>query len=192
MSKLHAYILIDRSGSMIDRWKETICAVNEYAETLLKETPSVIHVAVFDAPRGGGDFNLIRNEKEWTPIDVDEVKPRGMTPLYDAVGQMLNLADENADKKQVLVVVTDGAENASREETRETIQKRLDLFKEGGKQVVFLGADFNNFCQARGLGVKQSVTMVAGTYAANLRGLAMQSSTYAATGQAIDVNKNDL
>ena len=193
MSRLHVYILIDRSGSMTSRWNETINAVNEYALELIKDTKAKINVALFDSPGAKLDYLLLRNKKKWVPLRADEASPRGMTPLFDAIGRTLNIAEKHDKKKSVLVVVTDGAENASKEFTKETIKKRLDKFEESGKQVVFIGADFNAFDQAASVGrtMAQTINVMQGNYGDSMRTIATKSKAYMSTNANINFDDSD-
>ena len=43
-----------------------------------------------------------------------EASPRGMTPLFDAVGRLTALADADAPERAVLVVMTDGKDESSK------------------------------------------------------------------------------
>jgi hypothetical protein len=64
-------------------------------------------------------------------------------------------------KSGVLVVMTDGFENASREYSQDAITKKLDrIKKDKGWQVVFLGADFKDVAAAaRGINISYDNTL---------------------------------
>jgi hypothetical protein len=68
--------------------------------------------------------------------------PRGSTALYDAVGTTLQNADANRDgaEKIIIVVVTDGHENSSREWNKDTLHSAIDArIKEGNWTFTYLG-----------------------------------------------------
>ncbi len=184
---MKAYILLDRSGSMQTRWGETINAINAYVRGLAEEKAtkkSEVTVAAFDNQE---PFKILRSNvkaSEWSDINGDEVQPRGMTPLYDAIGKLVSDIRKDAPKKASVVIMTDGAENASREISKEAAKSMLDEMRGKSFDVVFIGADFDAFSQGAGLGnaAGQTLNMSAGNYAATLRGLATRSSLYAATG----------
>ena len=46
MNKLSAYILLDRSGSMISRWEQAIASINAYVLTLAENADLEAEVAV--------------------------------------------------------------------------------------------------------------------------------------------------
>ena len=113
-------ILIDNSGSMIDKRS----AVNAAAMKLLTESN----------PR---DAAFVVNFNERAYLDqgftVDRVAlnrglshfdSRGTTALYDAVAASADeLAHHAKQRKQVLLIITDGADNASRLNLRDAIRR---------------------------------------------------------------------
>jgi hypothetical protein len=167
-SKMHAYILLDRTGSMNSIWDEALASVNTYAQSLgTKEegedgdVDADVTLAVFDA-QDGLAFDVLRKSasaKEWNTVTDDEASPRGMTPLFDAIGRMVGIAEVDQPDKAVIVIMTDGQENSSRELTREGAKAALDRAREKGWEVVFLGAEFANFGDAESVGQAQSKNM---------------------------------
>lgn len=139
---MKAYILLDRSGSMSDKWDETIGAINAYVQGLEKTFD--VYVAVFDS----ASYDVIRNcsvpQYLQEQINSKEFLPRAYTPLYDSVGKIITqmIADNPSDA--VLVIMTDGYENQSKEYTLEHVRKQLDVLKEKNYPVVFLGANFDD------------------------------------------------
>jgi uncharacterized protein YegL len=197
---MNVYFLIDRSGSMSPRWDETLGAVNAYmkslaAEKAAKKAKATATVAVFDAGNGI-QFDVLRSGipvADWRDLTSSDAQPRGMTPLFDAIGKMVAMVDADKPKKAVVAVVTDGAENASREVTREAAKSMFDRLRAQGFQVVFLGADFDAFGQAHGVGTQtgQTISMTAGNYESATRSLASHTAAYAATGAAMSWSDED-
>lgn len=184
---MKAYILLDRSGSMSARWVETIGSLNAYVEGLKAEKATKkaeVTVAAFDDRE---PFKVLRSSvkaAEWSDINNDEVQPRGMTPLYDAIGKLVETIRSDAPKKATIVIVTDGAENTSREIKKDAAKAMLDEMRGKGFDVVFIGADFNAFGQGADLGnvAGSTLNMTSGNYAAAMRGLSTRTSNYASTG----------
>lgn len=193
---LNAYILLDRSGSMANRWDEALSSINAYVYELVKgKTASKITAACFDA-MGAMSFDILRDAvvgKNFMPLTNDDATPRGSTPLLDAIGRVVAMAEGEGHNRTVIVVMTDGYENASREVTREGAKAALDRCKTKDWQVVFLGADFDAFGQSASVGVAASHTlnMSAGNYGKSMRGLATQTACYAATGDGIGFTDKD-
>jgi hypothetical protein len=164
--ELHAYILLDRTGSMQPLWEEALSSVNAYAAGLGAGTGGArirarITLATFDASEGL-QFDILRRAEpaeRWRGVSDDDATPRGMTPLYDAIGRMTALAENDSPERAILVVMTDGEENASREVTRDGAKAALDRLRRRGWETVFLGADFADFSDAEGVGQTSSRNM---------------------------------
>ena len=89
-------------------------------------------------------------------------RPRGVTPLYDAIGRLIARADDRiADRKtrnrpvedQLVLVFTDGLENASREFDRAQV---FDLIKDRTDQdwtFVFMGANQDSYGEGHKMGL---------------------------------------
>jgi VWFA-related protein len=140
-------ILIDNSGSMIDKRS----AVNAAAMKLLTESNS-------------RDAAFVVNFNDRAYLDqgftVDRVAlnrglshfdSRGTTALYDAVAASADeLAHHAKQRKQVLLIITDGADNASRLTVRDAIRRVQGL---AGPVVYTIGllydADRNESQKAR-------------------------------------------
>lgn len=186
---MQAYILLDRSGSMQSLWVEALSSVNAFAKELAnkKDGPSVdshITLSVFDSQETL-QFDILRRKQpalHWEAITDREASPRGMTPLLDAMVRIISLAEGDNPDKAVIVIMTDGQENASREATREAVKAGLDRVKAKGWEVVFLGANFDNISDASSVGVQagQQMAMSAGTMNASMERLAKKSRAYGA------------
>lgn len=184
---MKCYLLLDRTGSMSDKWSETLSAVNGYVRDLAKENIDAdVTLAMFDK-QNGFQFDVIRRSvalKDWQPVAETEAFPRGWTPLYDAVGQIAGLAQKDNPDKAMIVVMTDGEENSSTEVSREQARAALDLCRQKNWQVVFLGVAFDNFGQSHALGLSAGQTLAASRGALREMGgvAAAVSSDYARTG----------
>jgi hypothetical protein len=195
---IHSYILLDRTGSMEPIWSEALSSVNAYADGLatLDGGPRVdadITLAVFDA-QDGFQFDVLRDDvdaERWKKVTSDEVNPRGMTPLYDAIGRIVSLAEKDRPEKAVIVIMTDGEENSSEEMTKATAKAALDRIRKKGWEVVFLGAEFSNFDDAEGVGQSSSRNMAVGKeqLSDSMRRLSQKSKDYA-SGAAPTVEWN--
>ena len=196
---IHSYILLDRTDSMEPIWPEALSSVNAYADGLaaLDGGPRVdadITLAVFDA-QDGFQFDVLRSgvdAERWRDVTNKEVTPRGMTPLYDAIGRIVSLAEKDRPEKAVIVIMTDGEENSSEEMTKATTKAALDRVRKKGWEVVFLGAEFSKFNDAEGVGQSSSRNMAVSKdeLSNSMRSLAQKSKDYA-SGAAPTVEFND-
>ena len=126
-------IVIDNSGSMRDKRP----AVNQAAINLVKSSNPDDEVFVVNF-----------NDEYWLDQDftgdigklqtaLDRIEARGGTALYDAIVASADHLKKNAHlEKKVLLVVTDGEDNASRESLEETIRR---LKVENGPTVYTIG-----------------------------------------------------
>lgn len=171
---VQSYILLDRTGSMSDIWDEALSSVNAYADSFAADAPgaeiagadidTAVTVAVFDY-QDGMQFDVLRDKVDpsaWSAITNDEANPRGMTPLFDAIGKMITRAEADNPEKAVIVIMTDGLENSSREFTRDGAKAALDRAEARGWEVIFLGAEFASFNDAEAVGMSSSKTMAVG------------------------------
>jgi von Willebrand factor type A domain len=97
---------------------------------------------------------------------INEYQPRGGTALYDAIANTITtlasrLKGDRKNEKCLVIVMTDGHENASKEYSlRENGKKRLfDLIKayekKGNWTFVYLGANVDSFAEAAAIGIPQ-------------------------------------
>jgi hypothetical protein len=80
----------------------------------------------------------------------DSYVPAGNTALFDSIGKVLK--DAGKDAEGLLVILTDGYENASRKYTKEHIKDLILLHPK--IQVKYIGADLD---QANDLGIKDTI-----------------------------------
>lgn len=188
-NEVHSYILLDRTGSMSSIWDEALTSVNAYAAAVgqaeegeTDDLETAVTLAVFDA-QDGLQFDVLRKDiepKSWQSVTNDEVSPRGMTPLFDAIGRIISTAEADNPEKAVIVIMTDGLENSSREITKEGAKAALDRAEARGWEIVFLGAEFAKFDDAEGVGISasKSMAMGAGTMQESMSRLAKKSRDY--------------
>ena len=186
---ISSYVLLDRTGSMRGIWDEALGSINAYVDEMGKPEDdgstlqSKVTLAAFDYQEGF-QFEVLRDgvtPNDWVGVTNAEVQPRGMTPLFDAIGQILSLAEADAPDKAVIVIMTDGRENSSKELNADKAKQALDKATEKGWEVVFLGADFASFGDAEAVGVSNSKSLGVSrqNLAASQRNLANKVKGYA-------------
>jgi len=126
-------ILIDNSGSMRDKRS----AVNEAALNLVRASNPKDEVFVVNF---SDEYWLDQDFTDSIPMlkeALEKVDSRGGTALYDAVVASADHVTKNGTKdKKVLVVVTDGEDNASRESLERAVRTLQD---ENGPVVYTIG-----------------------------------------------------
>lgn len=132
------------------------------------------------------------------PALIGRYQPRGMTALYDAVANTVtdlesSLRKNGRDKEKCLVIVmTDGGENSSKEYGGPGGKKRLfDLVKgyekKGNWTFVYLGANVDAYAEAAAMGIPQGNTAyyssTSGSVATASAGLSASNITFTASNQ---------
>jgi hypothetical protein len=150
------YILVDGSGSMSDKWRETLAGLRNFMSVLHAEnihSHGILHV--FDT----ANIEYIQRDdkiSEWDVISTNSVSmPGGGTPLYDAINIMVRRIAELDPPRCSIVIVTDGMEADSKITSQDQARNLLDWCRAKGYQVTFLGSDFNNDAQAAALGANE-------------------------------------
>lgn len=162
--RTHIHFILDRSGSMESCLDDTIGGVNSFLRSQKELKDS-----------GECTISLYLFDHEYTPlyteINIQEAKeldrttyvPRGHTALHDAIGKtVLNAAQCKYDPtdKIVIVILTDGFENNSREFNSKSISaliKKYDALDNWS--FVFLAANQDAITTAGGLGIAAGGTM---------------------------------
>ena len=143
--------ILDRSGSMAGLEEDTIGGFNSLIEKQKQEAgEAFITTVLFD-----DKYNLIHKHESIDnvkPLTNKEYFPRGMTALLDAVGKTIlkikrnhdSLDKEDVPQNTLVVITTDGHENASREfnvrDIKTLITKQKEIYN---WEFLFLGANIN-------------------------------------------------
>lgn len=199
----HLALIVDRSGSM----QAIVTDMNGAITALLEDQKSVpgklaIDVTTFDhSVEFVGRDMTIAGVLELGPLVV----PRGMTALFDAVGQTVARLGEHLARmeeigrpaKVMVVIVTDGMENASKEWGGTEIRKLiLDQRETYAWEFVFLGANMDAVAVAGGMGIAPGSSM---TYNTSKAGVAATSGALSSAmrsyrgpgGQSISFSDDD-
>jgi len=160
--QLNIRLVLDRSGSMSSCRETTVDSINKYIHEIKKESvEGVFTLSTFD--NRSIDIPISRiSIKLLDTLPYEILTPRGGTPLYDAIGTAvhdLSVFNNSENEKKVLVIVTDGLENASQEYTSESIKKLIEEKTREGWLIVYLGADHDAFTQSRALGFERTRTL---------------------------------
>jgi len=187
----HDFVLLDRSGSMGNLWKEALSSVNAYVKKLADEKVDTgVTLATFDTVDGKFAFEVIRDRiipSTWHEVTERDATPRGMTPLNDATGRIVALAEKGNYDKVAIIIMTDGHENHSKELTVEAAKALLDRCRAKNWQVIFLGANFDNATQSMAYGNArgQTISASAANLGATMDFLATARSSYGSAGKAM-------
>ena len=151
-------VIVDRSGSMKDIWPEEIQGLNTFIEEQKKLPGEAALTLVYFDGEIGTYYDRKRID-EVLPLTGYEFPPRGYTALLDTVGSVLfahKARTEKADQT-MLVITTDGYENASHNYTAAQIKDMIkELETAGNFQTIYLGANQDSWSVAKSLGINIS------------------------------------
>jgi Mg-chelatase subunit ChlD len=140
---------------------DTIGGFNTFIEEQRKGTNDQVYVITqFD-----NEYDVMQDGVELDDVitlSIQNYVPRGSTALLDAMGRTISAMDSILDgdrtiDKALLVVLTDGHENASREFTRDQVFKLIEERSEKNWDFSFLGAGQDAIGQASSLGIRNSI-----------------------------------
>lgn len=152
---VHISVVLDRSGSMATIADDIVGGFNTFIEEQRKEEGVArVTLVQFDSE---DPFELLIDGEDLVRVsglDPARYIPRGSTPLWDAVGRMIARIDSEivtrADagepiEDQLVLIVTDGFENASREFDGQNLASEIEARKNRAWTFVFLGSDESTF-----------------------------------------------
>lgn len=187
--------LLDETGSMMSVRDDTIGGFNAYVGDLRKADEGHISFSLVKF-----DSNRIEKVCVGVPIaDVPELTtetyiPRAMTPLIDAAYKTITATREHVEARDddpnvVVVIQTDGHENASTQYKRHDLAALIKEMTAKGWQFVFLGADIDAFQEAGSWGISRDTTASYGKVrtAQTFSTMAGKTMSYAASGNAADL-----
>ena len=156
--------VLDRSASMAHIKTDTEGGFNTFIDEQRKQPGSaLVTLAQFD-----DQYEIAYENTPIADVPKLELIPRGMTALLDAVGKTItsvgvSLAgmDENDRPATVIMVIlTDGYENSSREWNADAVKKLVTEQQEHyGWEFIFLGANLDALNVARGMGIAAGSAM---------------------------------
>ncbi len=155
--------ILDRSGSMATRVEDTVGGFNTMLEKQKKqEGACLVSTVLFN------DDSTVLHDRlplAQTPaMTANDYEPFGCTALLDAVGDAIRHVEtihryarrEDAPKRTLFVITTDGMENASNRYTDLEIKKLIEEKKEkDGWEFLFLGANIDAVATARRYGISR-------------------------------------
>lgn len=155
-------MILDRSGSMHNIKPEMESAIKEFlAGQCATEGMVTVDALLFDHEIEA-QYVMCAPEK----VDI-KIEPRGSTALLDAMGfgitafwSRLDALPEHAKPEhRIVVVVTDGEENASQEYGPSAVRDLVKAKTAGGAQFIFLGADQDAITAGTELGIEPTKSM---------------------------------
>ena len=166
-------IILDRSGSMQSTKNDAIGGFNSFIE----EQKKVPGEAFLTLVQFDNEYELNYAAKPIRfvePLNDLTYVPRGGTALVDAMGRTINeiharvKALPKAERPNVVVVIiTDGQENASKEWTSARVNELITKLRKKGYEFIFIGANQDAIATSSAFGIAASKAL---SYGANSLG----------------------
>lgn len=156
------HIILDQSGSMsdcinqtlkglADQRKEILAIANEFPEQEIR-----VGLTVFDHVVELKYSNL--SVTELSRMNSFQYQPNGQTALLDAIGMSVAATERlmaNEGDSAVIIILTDGYENASKEYSHKQIKELIKAKEATGKwSFTYLGATLDAVEIARSMNIK--------------------------------------
>lgn len=177
-------VILDRSGSMSACRVEAVGGLNAFVDKQKADPGETLFTLVqFDT-----QYEFVHSGIPIKSVPKLDLDPRGFTALLDAVGRAIietgqrleKIPDDQRPGLVVMVIITDGMENASKEFTRDRIKQMIQHQQEKYNwQFTFLGANQDAFAEAQNMGISRAA-------AANYD---VQNAGLAFTGAAANVSR---
>ncbi len=154
--------ILDKSGSMAGLESDTVGGFNSLIEKQKKEEGDAYVTAVlFD---NDSEFLYDRVElKKVSKMEDKDYVPGGCTALLDALGDTVKhiknihkyARKEDVPEHTMFVIITDGAENASKKYSSDQVKKEIEKRKKDGWEFLFLGANIDAVEVAGNIGISR-------------------------------------
>jgi uncharacterized protein YegL len=152
--------LIDNSGSMAGMEKDTLGGFNSFIKLQKQEeNPIKVTTILFNS-----EYKYLHNR-----VDINEIKNLterdykvgGMTALNDTIGVTINKFEEDLrvikskfrPDNVMVVIITDGLENSSREYTTKDVKNLISKKTEEDWKFIYLGANVDSFSESAKIGI---------------------------------------
>ena len=156
---LNVAFVLDMSGSMGGIRSAAVEGANQYILDLQKDkeaNTTRLTFVCFDT-----EYEVWFENEPILDVQFvgDRYQPRGGTALYDAIGTTIARMDAagHSDEKHLVVILTDGQENASREHSAVSLSALIKAYEARGNWTfVYLGANDANVAATAGtIGVQE-------------------------------------
>lgn len=158
------HLIVDKSGSMMDCVDSTINGFNEQVNRIKDKAPEFTEEEISMGLTIFNDnvkhVNFQQNPKEMVLLNYDNYRPSGGTALLDAVGETITEIERQVNASLIpttviVVILTDGYENASKKYNLVNIRNMISKLEETGKWTFsFIGATLDAVDVAASMSIK--------------------------------------
>ncbi|XKH50638.1 VWA domain-containing protein [Chryseomicrobium palamuruense] len=153
--KTEVLFILDRSGSMNGLEKDTVGGYNSLI-TKQREVEGDVRISTLLFDHNLEWLHDRNSIHEVRTLTEKEYYVRGTTALLDAIGygiQKMKTIQKNEVVKVLVVITTDGMENASKEYTTKSVQQLISAQTALGWEFLFLGANIDAVATAQQFGI---------------------------------------
>lgn len=148
--------IMDMSGSMHRLSDDVIGGFNQFiSEQKTMPGTGYLTTVLFNT-----DVYRLYRSKEFSkvePLDHHVYKANGSTALYDAIGEtLLPLLRRTSTKRTMVIIMTDGYENASKYFSKSKVKRMVEEAKSLGWEFVFAGANIDVNQVSDDLGIEKN------------------------------------
>lgn len=187
-------VILDESGSMESARNSTISGFNEFLQDRQADAHDM-EVLLWLTKFNSKKENVYDAEdaREVPKLTRETYKPIGGTALLDAVGSTIfaiesRAAAEEVKPKVIVMVMTDGEENASRYFRSEQVKQLIeDKQAEGNWTFMYMGANQNSWLNSKQMGIPMGNT-INYTYADSTRALGGASKAIRSHSYSVSLN----
>lgn len=153
------HFILDRSGSMEDGLESYINGFNSFLDTQIKEESDTACMSLYQFDH---EYQVIYQNspmKEVNKLSIDTFIPRGRTALFDAIGKTIKTIKKKKNETIIIVVLTDGEENDSKEFTSKRISNMISKKKDKGWEFIYLGANQDAILEGGKIGINRQSSL---------------------------------
>jgi hypothetical protein len=191
--KTQMAVILDRSGSMNEIKYAMEIGFNEVLESQRRlDDDFAVSLYQFD-----DKYEVVYENLKIANVPRLQLVPRGMTALNDAIGTTINKI-KNSHKNQIflpdqvlVVIITDGYENASREFKKTDIRSLISGVKESIRpkwDFIFLGANQDAVLSGQDYGIAYTNSMTYNSSDTGIRGMSVSLDSYLSTARTAGVS----
>ena len=172
---IHVCFVIDESGSMSGTEADVIGGFKRVIDEQKANSAGTCSVTYYTFDSDVKQLYMGKDIKDVEYID-DKYRPGGCTALFDAVGTAIDevgkwldgMKEEDKPEKNLIVVMTDGGENSSKEYSASKVKEMIKHQEEKYNwEFIYMGSDLTNADDANSLGFSTRLYSSKVNYAAN-------------------------
>jgi uncharacterized protein YegL len=173
--------VIDESGSMAGQQTTIISGFNEQLSTMRQEEKDTDVRYLVTLTKFSDKAVVVFKDKplsEVPDLTTRTYTPSGWTALYDAIGMTIDTA-EQGETDVMVTIMTDGAENKSREWKKASIKTLIQIRENENKWgFVFFGANQDAWQEASQLNISNALNYTMANTGAAMKSMSAVRSAY--------------